>query len=198
LGLHEFEAWNEATADGAWGRRFTWLAERIRQGVDLEHWAAFQSSFRQLAVLATEVADGRRGRSPSTVTFLSGDVHHSYLAEVARPPGAPKILQAVCSPIRNPLPMVVRVGQAMTSKRPSVAIARRLARRAKVPPPPFSWSITEGPWFDNMLATVTVHGGDLTMRWEAARIHDGNNDEPRLHTVHKFTVDAPEPAVSTG
>ena len=198
LGLHEFEAWNEATADGAWGERFSKVAERIRQGVDLEHWAAFQKSFREVAGLVTDVADGHRGRPPSTITFLSGDVHHSYLAEVVRPQGTTRILQAVCSPIRNPLPMAVRFGQAMTSKRPSVSIGRRLARRAQVPEPPFTWSITEGPWFDNMLATVNVEGGALGMKWEAASIIEDRNFEPELHIVHEFTVEAPAEAIPGG
>jgi hypothetical protein len=195
LGLHEFEAWNEATAEGAWGPRFSKLAERIRQGVDLEHWAAFQQTFRFVASQVTDLADGKRGRPPSTITFLSGDVHHSYLAEVVRPEGTTRILQAVCSPIRNPLPIAIRFGQAMTSKRGMVALAQRLARRAKVPDPPFTWSITEGPWFDNMLATVQLAGGALEMRWESADIIDGQQHAPRLRTVHHFKVAAPAEAV---
>jgi len=198
LGLHEFEAWNEATGDGAWGRRFSGLAERIRQGVDLEHWAAFQKSFRQVAALVTDVAEGRRGTSPSTVTFLSGDVHHSYLAEVVRPPGGTRIVQAVCSPIRNPLPMAIRAGQAMTSKRPAVAFARRLARRAGVPEPPFTWSITEGPWFDNMLATVQLDGPNLVMKWESATVDSVQDIDPELYTVNEFKVVGQAPAVPTG
>jgi hypothetical protein len=144
------------------------------------------------------VADGQRGASPSTITFLSGDVHHSYLAEVERPPGGTRILQAVCSPIRNPLPMAIRAGQAMTSKRPSVAFARTLARRAGVAEPPFTWSITEGPWFDNMLATVQLDGLSLVMRWEAASVEGGQHRDPVLRTVHEFTVVGQAPAVPTG
>ena len=60
--------------------------------------------------MATEVADGKRGKAPETVMFLSGDVHHSYIAEVDRPhwAGSSRIVQAVCSPIRNPLPRKMR------------------------------------------------------------------------------------------
>ena len=63
-GLHHLEAWNEAV--GRWrlgrgGRRF---GEWMRQTVDLEHWGAFQKAFQQVARMATEVADGKRGRPP--------------------------------------------------------------------------------------------------------------------------------------
>ena len=102
---------DRARARGA-GRR---PGRRARCGrpADLEHWAAFQNGFREVA------GDGARGRRRAsaagpraTVTFLSGDVHHSYVAEArpARRRGrrASRILQAVCSPIRNPLPRPMR------------------------------------------------------------------------------------------
>ena len=43
-GLHHLEGWNEATAEGAWGERTGVVGERIRQGLDLQHWAAFRNS----------------------------------------------------------------------------------------------------------------------------------------------------------
>lgn len=103
-----------------------------RQGVDLEHWAAFRESFGRVASAVTEVADGRRGRPPATVTFLSGDVHHPYLAEVRRDRDGSKVLQAVCSPIRNPLPRVIRTAQglASTGERPPVEWRRFAAYSA--------------------------------------------------------------------
>ena len=56
-GLHEFEAWNEAVADGAWGTRLRGVGEKVRRAVDLEHWAAFQDGFRDVADM---VVRGRR------------------------------------------------------------------------------------------------------------------------------------------
>ncbi|WP_370449168.1 hypothetical protein [Cryobacterium sp. TMT1-66-1] len=106
-GLHHLESWDEAVSTGAWGRPAARVGERLRRLVDLEHWAAFERSFRQLARMATEVADGRRGPAPQTVTFLSGDVHYSTVSEVQRATGS-RIVQAVCSPIRNPLPIIKR------------------------------------------------------------------------------------------
>src|SRR4051794_26590962 len=41
-GLHHVEAFGEAMAERAWGTRLAAVGERIRRGVDLEHWAAFQ------------------------------------------------------------------------------------------------------------------------------------------------------------
>ena len=76
--------------------------EALRQVVDLEHWGAFQSGFVEVFELVMSVARGERGRPPGTITFLSGDVHHSYVAEVTGGDahGArSSIVQAVCSPI---------------------------------------------------------------------------------------------------
>ena len=54
--LHHAEALSEALAErrlGRWGGRF---GEWVRQAADLEHWAAFQESFVDLARMTTEVA----------------------------------------------------------------------------------------------------------------------------------------------
>ena len=55
-GLHHVEAFGEALATGAWGKRVGRVGEKVRQTVDLEHWAAFQDGFRRGR------PDGRRGR----------------------------------------------------------------------------------------------------------------------------------------
>ena len=104
-GMHHLEAWNEAVCDGAWGRTAARLGEKLRQGLDLEHWAAFQGCFRRLSRLLEEVARGEHGPAPATIVLLSGDVHHAYLAEArfASGPVQSRVLQATCSPIRNPL-----------------------------------------------------------------------------------------------
>ena len=57
-GIHHLEAWNEATCDGRWGKRFARTAERLRQRADLEHWAAFGRSFAQMTQLVADVASG--------------------------------------------------------------------------------------------------------------------------------------------
>jgi hypothetical protein len=76
-------------------------------------------------------------------------------------------MQAVCSPIRNPLPRAVRVGLGFASSRWAWGFIR-LARAAKVPDPPFRWDVVEGPWFDNNIATLAVRGERWSCRGSAA------------------------------
>ena len=59
--LHDLEAWNEAVCDGAWGQPAAWAGEKVRQAVDLEHWAAFRESFTRLGELQRAVGAGERG-----------------------------------------------------------------------------------------------------------------------------------------
>jgi hypothetical protein len=187
-GLHDLEAWNEEVAAGAWGQRARWFGEQVRQAADLEHWAAFQNSFRRIADMVCEVVDGKRGAAPATVTFLSGDVHNSYVAEVDREPRTGRILQAVCSPIRNPLPGVVRAGQAFAAKKGGTWVGKTLARSVRLAPPPFHWRIAKGPWFDNNLATLATDGRKLSIWWEQGVVVDGKVDEPTTRVVSEFHV----------
>lgn len=165
-GIHYVEAWNEALCDGAWGSRLAARSERLRQTFDLEHWASFQYSFAAVADVVTEVATGRRGEPPASIVFLSGDVHYSYLAR-ARPAGAGSapIIQVVSSPLRNPLPLKLRVACRIASHRLSGAVAGVLARAAGVAPSPLAWRITRGAWFDNVLATLELDGRSGTVQW---------------------------------
>jgi hypothetical protein len=189
LGLHHVEAWDEAIAQGAWGRPAAWVGERLRQAVDLEHWAAFQNSFQAVAGIATELADGDRGPSPLSVTFLSGDVHFSYLAEVERENGS-RIVQAVCSPMRNPLPRFMRWFSVVMSYGPATPLGAAASHSAKVPDPPFRWRTVKGPWFDNNLALLQDGPDGLTMTWHTGVVEDGDELHPRLEEVASITVPA--------
>jgi len=167
--IHHAENWNEAVAGGAWGRALAGLGERMRQAADLEHWAAFEASFRTMARDVLAVARGERGPAPASVAFLSGDVHYSYLAKVTAPvTGAAPISQVVCSPLRNPLASPFRWANVLACKPGLAAPLRALAAAAGVPRPPLKWRITRGPWFDNMIATIEISGRDCRVRWEAA------------------------------
>ena len=197
-GLHYVEAFGEALADGGWGRRLSRVGERLRRTVDLEHWAAFQKGFLEVAGMVLEVARGQRGRAPSTVTFLSGDVHHSYVSTAAptrraargAPPVRSALVQAVCSPIRNPLQRRWRYATAFLSYGVAGPIGHVVARSAKVPKAPLRWRLAQGPWFDNNLATLEVHGGRLRMWWATGVLDGDDQDRPRLSAVARVEVGA--------
>jgi hypothetical protein len=190
-GIHDLEAIDEAMAEGAWGPVVGYVGERMRRALDLEHWAAFQDGFRQVFDVVVQVATGQRGPTPGTITFLSGDVHNSYVTGVdphSLPRGSSRVLQAVCSPIRNPLPRTARVAQAVLARRlarPLRAVARR---SAKVPVPAYPWSVVEGPWFENTLATLQVRGRGLVIRWDTGEIRGEEYDAPVLRQVARVDV----------
>ena len=192
-GLQHLEAFSEALAGGAWGRRSSRVGEWLRETVDLEHWGAFQDTFRTVARMSLEVATGQRGPAPRSVTFLSGDVHHSYVSRVLEVPSSCAILQAVCSPIRNPLPRQVRFATAALSYGIAGAMGLLAARSAKVPDPPFRWTRVRGPWFDNNLATLEVQPGGLSMWWATGVVMDSRHDQPVLDEVARVFVRSGDP-----
>ena len=68
-GEHGLESWNEAVAEGAWGKRASRMGEKVRQTLDLEHWAAFRRSFERMSALLEEVASGKHGKPPATIVL---------------------------------------------------------------------------------------------------------------------------------
>lgn len=190
-GLHDFEAMNEAMAQRRYGKLVSAPAEQVRRVIDLEHWAAFNAGFEEVFERVMAVARGEVGRAPAMITFLGGDVHNSYLAEVIDPEqyGArSQIVQAVCSPMRNPMPQAVRVFMALFAKglvRPMRAV-RKFSKRT--PDPKYPWQVARGPWFDNNLAVVEVDGPDLSFRWWTGEVVDGDLDHPRSRVVADLTV----------
>jgi hypothetical protein len=181
-GLHELEQWNEAVGDGGWGRQARRTAEKLRQGIDLEHWAAFHDSFAAMAKVLREIATGQRGRAPATVTFLSGDVHYSYLMQADLPEHASRVYQAVCSPIRNPLSRGMRYANTAASFGVAGAIGRLLARTAGLHERALDWSLRRGPIFDNALATVELAGRRAQVVWDGAEQPD-DADMPTLRRL---------------
>jgi hypothetical protein len=163
--LHDLERWDDALAGGAWGRRFTRLGERIRQGADLEHWAAFPESFARLTRRLGEVAAGRHGSPPSTVLVLSGDVHHSYVAPLRYPEVDTRsaVVQVVSSPLRNAVPAKVQRGFRFAASRTGTAVGRLLAKSVRLPEPDVDWQLSTGPLVGNGL-------GELRLRRGAARL----------------------------
>ncbi|ROR90748.1 alkaline phosphatase D family protein [Nocardioides aurantiacus] len=196
-GLQHLEAFSEALAGGAWGRRGAKAGEWARQTVDLEHWGAFQETFRSVAEMVVQVATGERGRAPRTVTFLSGDVHHSYVSEVTRLADGDtrrlqsRVLQLVCSPIRNPLPRSMRYATAVLSYGVAGVLGRLASRSAHVEEPPFRWERLRGPWFDNNLAVAEVTEEGLLLSWSKGEVDGGDEHLPVLTRVCDVRLDAP-------
>jgi len=181
-GLHALEGWNEAVCAGAWGSAAAKVGEKIRQGLDLEHWSAFRTSFAHLVDELRAVGAGERGAPPASIVVLSGDVHHAYLAEAGFPRAAgvrSAVVQAVCSPIRNPLDHNERRMLRSALSRPAHAVASVLARAAGVREPPVRWRFPEPPTFDNQIATLTLDGRAARLRIE--RTDPAEWQDPRLH-----------------
>ncbi|MBO0827225.1 MAG: alkaline phosphatase family protein [Streptosporangiales bacterium] len=178
-GVHHLEAWDEAVAGGVWGRRAARFGERVRRGLDLEHWAAFGESHRAMSELITSVATGARGPAPATIAFLSGDVHYSYAATASyegQDATTSRVHQLVCSPIRNPLSPTMRYLNGIASFGVAELAGTVLAKLARVRPPDWDWKVSSGPHFHNALATVDIDGRDARLRWETAT---ANADESR-------------------
>jgi hypothetical protein len=179
--FHHLEAWNERLCDGAWGGAIARASEKLRRTVDFDHWAAFQFAFQRLRRLLEEVGSGKRGKPPATIAILSGDVHHAYLCEVGFKPEAEmksRVVQAVCSPYRNPLDAkerrVVRAGFTRTGH----AVSRALARLSGAPDPGIRWRLLEGPYFDNQIATLRLDGREAIARLD--KTVAGEEDEGSL------------------
>ena len=191
--MHWLEAWNEVVADGAWGRAVKKLAEKLRQALDLEHWPAFQGSFRRMCEVLCEAGAGRRGRAPSTICVLSGDVHHAYLAQVGFLPGTgveSAVWQAVCSPFRNPLDAKERRIILACWTKAAGLVTRALARRAGVKDPAVDWRLAhEKPWFNNQVAWLELEGRRATFVLEKALPAEDGRGDPMLERVFERSIE---------
>jgi hypothetical protein len=133
------------------------------------------------------VGAGRAGEPPSTITVLSGDVHHAYLAQMGFSPGSgvrSAVWQAVCSPFRNPLDSneqrVILAGWTRFGGR----AMRALARAAGVPDPEYGWRLAhERPWFNNQVAWLEFEGPRATFVLEKAMADADQEHGVRLERV---------------
>jgi hypothetical protein len=183
-GFHHLEAWSERVCDGAWGGLAAKLGERLRRGLDFDHWASFDRSFQLLRRLLEEVGSGQRGEAPASIVLLSGDVHHAYLAEIGFKPEVgmrSRAYQAVCSPYRNPLDDKERRAIRAGFTRPFAAAMRALGRSAGAPDPSIRWRLAEGPYFDNQVATLRLDGREALMQLD--KTVPGDEHERRLDCV---------------
>jgi hypothetical protein len=181
-GIDGFEAWNEAICSGAWGRLAARAGERLRRALDLEHWPAFQRSFRTMVELLRELAEGED--APGTITFIGGDVHTAYIAEVELgDQQRSRVFQVVCSPFRNPLaPNERRVIKLFSTRAAGVA-CRALARAAGVRRPDVSWKLVTPITFDNSVAALELdeRRATVTIRRSAPEGDDGGWPLELLH-----------------
>ncbi|WP_326677040.1 alkaline phosphatase D family protein [Streptomyces sp. NBC_01237] len=182
--IHDAESWNAALCRGERGERWARLGEKLRRASDLEHWAAFPESFRQLTELLREAGSGPD--APATICVLSGDVHHAYITEPEWPastPGGPpdaRILQLTCSPVHNSIPATIRTGFRFGWSRAGRRLGRVLARHGRTGTPPVRWRKSGGPWFGNQLMTLTLHGRKAALTLVQAR---ENTAGSQLETV---------------
>jgi hypothetical protein len=154
--IHHIETWNEHSADGD-GRR-AGNAERLRRLVDLEHWAAFRRSFEALTDLFRRLG-GRTDNPLASISVLSGDVHHSYVAKADLGPRVhTPIHQLTCSPIHNQVPAFMRPLMRFSWSRAAAAATRTLSRKAGAPKPPLRWRRLAGPYFGNAVSTLRHSG----------------------------------------
>ncbi|MFC5216751.1 alkaline phosphatase D family protein [Streptomyces coerulescens] len=168
--VHDAEAWNAALCRGERGERWARFGEDLRRRADLEHWAAFPSSFDALTELIAEAGSGPD--APATVCVLSGDVHHAYIAEPAWPDGTgpdARVLQLTCSPVHNAIPLAIRLGFRFGWSGFARVLGRRFAGHGGCPKPPIDWRRTGGPWFGNQLMTLTLGRRSARLRLEQAR-----------------------------
>jgi hypothetical protein len=169
--IHHLEAATERLAESprAWVGH---LGEKLRQAVDLEHWAAFGRSFEALSALLTQIGAGQGGVSPApaSISVLSGDVHHSY---AARADLGPEVVSAVhqltCSPVHNDMPKFVRPAMKFGWNPPAARLMRSLARTLGLRRPVVRWRKTAGPYFGNAVGLLVLEGRAAHVAIEGTR-----------------------------
>jgi hypothetical protein len=173
--VHHVEAMNERMCDSP----RPWVAgpaEKVRQVLDLEHWAAFGRSFDALGALLGQL--GAAPDAPATISVLSGDVHHSYAARALLGPDVRSaVYQLTCSPVHNGLPDAVRAATRLGWSRGAGRLARRLAELAGTPAPSVHWELTAGPFFGNAISTL-IHRDR-----EAYALVEGTDRRARLNRL---------------
>ena len=188
-GMHHLQAWNEAVCSGAWGERMAGWAEGIRRSQDLDHWSSFHESFTELVELTRTVGAGDRDRPPASIIFLSGDVHHGYLAEATfRGRGDEgQVYQVVCSPFRNSLPGKKSRLQSAGWTKPGELAGRFLARLVGIGEEGIDWRLTHDRlWFENQVATLKIEGRKATLTFEKAVLD--TSGEPNLRKLYEHDL----------
>jgi phosphodiesterase/alkaline phosphatase D-like protein len=183
--LHDLESWDEALCAGAKGERMARFGEKMRQGADLEHWAAFRTSFDWLSGVLEDVARGPS--APATICVLSGDVHHQYVARAHWPSTVDShVYQIVASPVHHSVPLSQRMVFRIGWSRKLEKLTKALGRWDDVPELPLTWTRTAGPYFGNALAELVLDGREATFTLRHALANDDRED--RMDTVTSFAL----------
>ncbi len=185
-GMHHLQTWSEAVCSGTWGERLEGWGEGIRRSQDLDHWSSFHKSFAALTNLVRSVGAGEKGNPPASIIFLSGDVHHGYLAEAEYRDGNVEspLYQAVCSPLRNSLPGKKSRLQSAGWTKPGELAGRFLARLAGIGEEELSWRLTHDElWFENQIATLKLEGRRAKLTFEKAVLNASG--EPNLQKLYE-------------
>jgi hypothetical protein len=192
-GVHHMEGWNEAVAQGAWGKYPAKFGEWFRQFLDLEHWAAFRESFDETTDLLGEAV--RQDGAPASILMLSGDVHCSYtaraeLTEVDHPDT--DIHQLTMSPFRNDIEKAAKRGNLWLNHKRLASAMHRLAKWAKVDDVDMTWQVEHGPWFDNGVMTITFDRRSAVVDLEQAHV-TGRGEQVLDHALTYELTSAPVP-----
>ena len=138
-------------------------------------------------------AGRRRRRSPSSPA-TSTTPTSPRSTDPLRLGAQSRVVQAVCSPIRNPMPRAVRVVMSLFARslvRPMRFVASPLAAGARARPT--RGRSPTGPWFDNNIALVTVRPeAPRRSTWVTGVVED-DAGHPRLQQVYAARLD-PLPA----
>ena len=156
----------------------------------MEHWAAFNRSFNALTELFRRLGEGGEGApghrvgaggaysAPASISVLSGDVHHSYVARADLGPAVTTpVHQLTCSPIHNQVPAFMRPLMRFGWSRLAAKTTRGLSRSAGVPKPALTWRRLAGPYFGNAVSTLRHEARSAEMTIE------GTNSDGELFEV---------------
>jgi hypothetical protein len=113
------------------------------------------------------VGAGGAYAAPASISVLSGDVHHSYVARADLGPAVTTpVHQLTCSPIHNQVPIVMRPLMRFSWSRLAAKGVRAVARSAGVKRPAVRWRRLAGPYFGNAVSTLRHTGAQADVRVE--------------------------------
>ena len=188
VGIHRLQQWASHLADGgvsgALARPAAWVGEQARQAIDLEHWAAFGSSYEDLRRRLARAAGQPGNRS---VVVLSGDVHFGFIARIGLD-GGRSIHQVVASPLRQVEMGYERLARRLSMGRLGRRVFDRIARRSAARTGPVAFELLDGPVFENNIATMAYTTTGVSLEIERATAERARF--PRLERVARRSIRA--------